>query len=143
MGRKRLLVVDDEPDLLDFVERVFRADYDVARAQNGEEALQILRKERVDVLITDQRMPRMTGLQLLEYVANEFPRVIKVLVSGYADVPDIQHAISRCKIHSCVVKPVDAEKLREVVRAAFERVESSDWTLSAGTPARGVKANDP
>lgn len=128
----RLLVVDDEPDMLDFLERVFRHDYTVLRAGSAEEAIEVLASGPVDILITDQKMPRMTGVQLLERIKDQYPELVKVLVSGYTDVPDIQQAVERCQIHQYVVKPVDSEKLKEAVKEACERRRTGDWTFSLG-----------
>jgi adenylate cyclase len=123
--RKRLLAVDDEPDMLDFFERVFRNEYEVLRAKSGEEALALLAQGDVDIIVTDQKMPRMSGVQLLEQLGNRFPGLVKVLVSGYTDVPDIQRAAERCHIHQHVVKPIDSDGLREAVRVAMARQAST------------------
>ena len=128
----RVLIVDDEPDMLDFLERVFRHDYTVLRAGSGEEALEVLASNTVDILITDQKMPRMTGVQLLERIKDKYPGLVKILVSGYTDVPDIQQAVERCQIHQYVVKPVDSDKLKEAVREACERRKTGEWTFSLG-----------
>jgi two-component system sensor histidine kinase/response regulator len=130
--RKRLLAVDDEPDMLDFLERVFRNEFEVLRASSGEEAIAVLEQGPVDIIVTDQKMPRMTGVQLLEKILDAYPQLVKVLVSGYTDVPDIQRAVERCHIHQYVVKPVDSERLREAVREAMARQASGDWSFSLG-----------
>jgi two-component system, NtrC family, response regulator HupR/HoxA len=131
-AKKRLLAVDDEPDMLDFLERVFRSEYEVLRAGSGEEALAVLDQSAVDIIVTDQKMPRITGVQLLERIRDRFPQLVKVLVSGYTDVPDIQRAVEQCHIHQYVVKPVDSERLREAVREATARQASGDWSFSLG-----------
>ena|SRR5215831_6838724 len=130
--RLRLLVVDDEPDMLDFLERVFRQEYDVVRAQTGEQALALVDAGGIDLLLTDQKMPRMTGIQLLEALGDRHPDLVRVLISGYTEVPDIQRAVERCKIHQYVVKPVDSERLKAAVREAWERRATSDWTFTLG-----------
>ncbi|HEY3359599.1 MAG TPA: response regulator [Polyangia bacterium] len=132
--KKRLLAVDDEPDMLDFLERVFRGEYEVVRAGSGDEALALLEAGGIDIIVTDQKMPRMTGVQLLEKIGDRMPGLIKVLVSGYTDVPDIQKAVEECHIHQYVVKPVDSERLREAVHEATERQASGDWSFSLGKP---------
>jgi DNA-binding NtrC family response regulator len=124
--------VDDEADMLDFLERVFRHDYQVLRAQSAEEALQILASSAVDILVTDQKMPRMTGVQLLEAVGSRHPNLVKVLISGYTDVPDIQRAVERCHIHQYVVKPVDSRRLRQAVEEALARRSTDDWVFTLG-----------
>ncbi len=126
--KSRLLIVDDEPDMLDYLERVFRADFAVTRASGGDEALTALDKAvqegaPFDVLVTDQKMPRMSGLELLERAGKAFPGLVKVLISGYSDREEIQRAIERCGIHNPVVKPVDSEKLRSAVAEAVQRAK--------------------
>jgi DNA-binding NtrC family response regulator len=119
--RARMLIVDDEPDMLDFMERVFRSEYEVVRASSGDDALRELAKARFAVVITDQKMPHMTGVELLERVGQRQPYLVKVLLSGFTDVPEIERAMDRAGIHNYVVKPVDSEKLRAAVTEAIER----------------------
>jgi len=113
---RRLLVVDDEQDILDFVERVFRREYVVERAGSVEDALAILERRAVDVLITDQRMPRRSGFELLDRAAVLQPAAVRVLLSGYADGDAApEHADAQ------VIKPVDGETLRQTVAQAISR----------------------
>ncbi len=117
--KPKLLIVDDEPDMLDFLERVFRSEYEVVRANGAEEALQVLAAQRIDVLVTDQKMPGVSGVELLERIADSQPQLVKVLLSGFTDVPQIQRAVDRCGIHAYVVKPVDSERLHEALAEAI------------------------
>jgi DNA-binding NtrC family response regulator len=119
-GKPRLLIVDDEPDMLDFLERVFRHEYAVTRAASAEAALAELEQRKYALVITDQKMPHTTGVELLEKIGDRYG-VVKVLLSGFTEVPEIQRAIERCGIHAYVVKPVDSEKLRAAVAEAAER----------------------
>jgi DNA-binding NtrC family response regulator len=119
--KPRLLIVDDEPDMLDFLERVFRADYAVVRASSAEDALAELGKHKFTLVITDQKMPHTTGVELLERIGDRYPQLVKVLLSGFTEVPEIQRAVERGGIHNYVVKPVDSEKLRAAVKEAIER----------------------
>ncbi len=119
--KPRMLIVDDEPDMLDFLERVFRADYTVVRAASAEEALAELERHRFALVITDQKMPHITGVELLERIGARHPELVKVLLSGFTDVPEIERAVERAGIHNYVVKPVDSEKLRAAVIEAIER----------------------
>ena len=120
-GKPRLLIVDDEPDMLDFLERVFRGEYAVTRAASAEEALHELDHKKYALVITDQKMPHTTGVELLERIGDRYPFLVKVLLSGFTEVPEIQRAVERCGIHNYVVKPVDSERLRAAVREAIER----------------------
>lgn len=119
--KQRLLIVDDEPDMLDFMQRVFRSEYEVVRASSGEEALRLLGQKKFAVVITDQKMPQMTGVELLERIGSRLPYLVKVLLSGFTDVPEIERAMDRAGIHNYVVKPIDSEKLRAAVKEAIER----------------------
>src|SRR5262249_38484178 len=76
---------------------------------------------RFAVVITDQKMPQMTGVELLERVGQRLPYLVKVLLSGFTDVPEIERAMDRAGIHNYVVKPIDSEKLRAAVQEAVER----------------------
>jgi DNA-binding NtrC family response regulator len=116
-----MLIVDDEPDMLDFLERVFRTEYEVVRASSAEEALCELPRGRFAVVITDQKMPHITGVELLERIGERHPYLVKVLLSGFTEVPEIQRAVDRCGIHNYVVKPVDSEKLKAAVAEAIDR----------------------
>ena len=119
--KPRLLIVDDEPDMLDFLERVFRGAYAVTRASSAEEALDELGRHKFALVITDQKMPHITGVELLERIGERYPALVKVLLSGFTEVPEIQRAVERGGIHNYVVKPVDSEKLRAAVAEAIER----------------------
>jgi phosphoserine phosphatase RsbU/P len=116
-----MLIVDDEPDMLDFLERVFRTEYSVTRASNADDALHELGQHKYSVVITDQKMPHITGVELLERIGERYPFLVKVLLSGYTEVPEIQRAVDRCGIHNYVVKPVDSEKLRAALDEAIQR----------------------
>jgi two-component system, NtrC family, response regulator HupR/HoxA len=117
--KPKLLVVDDEPDMLDFLERVLRRRFDITRCSSAEEALQNLADGAFEVLVTDQKMPRVSGLELLERIRDQYPALVRVLVSGFTDVPDIQRAIDRCGIHNYILKPVDSVKLLEAIEEAY------------------------
>jgi YesN/AraC family two-component response regulator len=116
-----MLIVDDEPDMLDFLERVFRSDYQMTRASSADDALYELGQYKYAVVITDQKMPHTTGVELLERIGERYPFLVKVLLSGYTEVPEIQRAVDRCGIHNYVVKPIDSEKLRAALEEAIER----------------------
>ena len=109
--RDRLLVVDDEPDMLDFIERATRRAYEVVRCANGEDALAMLATSHFDLLVTDHKMPRLTGLELLDRIGALYPGMTRVLLSGYAELPDIQRAAATGRVHHYVVKPVDSRTL--------------------------------
>jgi DNA-binding NtrC family response regulator len=120
MGR-RLLIVDDEPDMLDFLDRVFRRDYDVLRAQSVEEALSRLDEGALDVIVTDRRMPRRSGLELLEIAAQRQPQAVRVLLTGYADSLVDEKVAQWRLVDAWVSKPIDAAALKQSIAAAIEK----------------------
>ncbi len=119
--KPKILVVDDEPDNLDLLYRTFRRDYKVLRAESGPEALQILADEDgVAIIISDQRMPKMSGTEFLSLTAVQYPDVIRIILTGYTDVEDLVEAINSGKVFKYLTKPWNAEELKEVVRQAME-----------------------
>ena len=89
----KILVVDDEPDNLDLLDRVLSPTYEVLRASSGQEALQILAQAQdVAVIVSDQRMPKMTGTEFLSLTAMQYPDMIRILVTAYTDVDDLVEA---------------------------------------------------
>ncbi len=120
--KPQILVVDDEPDNLDLLYRTFRRDYKVLRADNGPDALELLSQqdEEVAVIISDQRMPTMSGTELLSLTAVQYPNTIRIILTGYTDVEDLVDAINAGKVFKYVTKPWDADNLREIVKQALD-----------------------
>lgn len=117
----KLLVVDDEPDNLDLLYRTFHREYKVLRAENGPAALEILAQEGdVAVIISDQRMPLMRGVEFLALAATQYPDIIRIILTGYTDVEDLVEAINAGKVFKYVTKPWNAEELRVVVKQALD-----------------------
>jgi adenylate cyclase len=122
-----LLAVDDEPDILDFLERVFRRQYRVLRAGDAEQAEDLAQQQEPQVVVSDQRMPGRSGLELLEGMSRAHPGVTRILLSGFSDLPEITQATQSGIVHAYVVKPVDSKRLREAVHEARERHAKGDW----------------
>jgi DNA-binding NtrC family response regulator len=120
MGR-RLLIVDDEPDMLDFLDRVFRREYEVTRAQSVEEALGRLDGVTFDVIVTDRRMPRRSGLDLLEIAAEKQPQAVRVLLTGYADSLVDEKVAQWRLVDAWVSKPIDSAALKQSIAQAIEK----------------------
>ncbi|HEY9908143.1 MAG TPA: response regulator, partial [Thermosynechococcaceae cyanobacterium] len=120
-NRPKLLVVDDEPDNLDLLYRTFHRDFKVLRAESGPSALEILAREGdVAVIISDQRMPLMSGTEFLSLTATQYPDIIRIILTGYTDVEDLVEAINSGKVFKYVTKPWDDEELKAVVRQAVD-----------------------
>ncbi|MEH1934188.1 MAG: response regulator [Nostoc sp.] len=120
-SKPKILVVDDEPDNLDLLYRTFYRDYKVLRANSGPAALDLLAQEgEVAVIISDQRMPMMSGTEFLSLTATQYPDIIRIILTGYTDVEDLVEAINAGKVFKYVTKPWEAEELKAVVRQALD-----------------------
>jgi len=118
-----LLFVDDEPANLQKLRRTFINEYGTHTAQSGGDALEILKTADMDVIITDQRMPHMTGLELLGQAREMQPGVIGIVLTGFAEVGDLIDAINTGKVNKYITKPWSPEDLRIAVRDALEKRE--------------------
>lgn len=125
MGKQTILCVDDEIDNLDALERVFRAKFDVLRASSGAEGLSLLDQNpgRVAVIVTDQRMPGMTGVQFLETSIGRHPHCVRILLTGYTDMESIIAAVNKGQIYRYLNKPWDPVDLLNTVERAAQRFE--------------------
>lgn len=115
-----VLYVDDEFINLRLFEMAFKRHYNVFVAENGHQALDILREKEIQLIITDQKMPKMTGTELLESTIHEFPDVIRIILTGYADIESIVRAINRCKIYKYITKPYDQSDMKLTLDKALE-----------------------
>ena len=119
--KPKLLVVDDEPDNLDLLYRTFYREFKVLRAESGHDALAILETQPdVAVIISDQRMPGMSGTEFLRQTAVKHPNIIRIILTGYTDVENLVDAINEGKVFKYVTKPWDGDDLRAVVMQALE-----------------------
>lgn len=119
-ARSKILVIDDEPANLRLLRRVLGDDYETFAAASGPEGLDILRKEDICLIITDQRMPGMTGVQVLEASLAVRPDAIKILLTGYTDIQALIDAINSGNVYKYIQKPWDSEDLKLTVRRAVE-----------------------
>jgi len=119
-----LLLVDDEPNILRSLTRLFNDNgYRVLTANSGKEALELLVNEKVQVIISDQRMPYMIGSQLLAEVRQLYPETVRLILSGYADFNAVQSAINEGAIFKFLTKPWNDESLLNDVSDAFKKYE--------------------
>src|SRR6201985_2120839 len=125
MAEKKIsiLYVDDEENNLFSFKAVFRIKYQVYTAISGEEALKILAEKPIQIVITDQRMPAMTGVELLEKVIPLYPDPIRLLLTGYADMNAVVDAINKGKIFHYLTKPWNEEDLDIAIKRANDAYE--------------------
>ncbi|MFN2455969.1 MAG: HD domain-containing phosphohydrolase [Pyrinomonadaceae bacterium] len=119
----KIMVVDDEPANLRLLERLFRHEYQVITAASGDEALRLLEQYEVALLITDQRMPGMTGTELLERAAAFRPHMVRMILTGYTDVGALVDAINCGQVYKYVTKPWSNEDLQQTVSRAIEHYD--------------------
>jgi diguanylate cyclase (GGDEF)-like protein len=117
------LVVDDEPSILPTLSALLAGDFHVLTAESADQAQNILTAQPVDIILTDQKMPRRTGIQFLEWVREQHPRIIRVLMTGYAELEDAIEAINRGHVYHYLLKPWRTEDLLQVLRNAAEKCQ--------------------
>jgi serine/threonine-protein kinase len=116
---QKLLCVDDEQFILSALHRLFKSQYDVRVAISGAEALRMLAAEPVDVVISDQRMPGMTGVELFKHIRDLTPATMRILLTGYADLPATIEAVNSGEVFRYVTKPWSNDSLRMTVALAM------------------------
>lgn len=134
-----VLFVDDEPSILSALRRLFRPQgYKVLMAESGAAGLALLEAEPVDLVVSDMRMPEMDGAQFLEKVRERWPDVVRILLTGYADISSTIAAINRGEIHRYIAKPWDDQNMLLSVRDGLnrKRLEQQNRDLQALTRAQ-------
>jgi signal transduction histidine kinase len=121
--RHTLLIVDDEQDVLDSLRHLFHRQYRVVTAIGGEDALNILRGQEVHLVLSDQRMPGMSGDVFLGHARRLQPDAIRMLFTGYADLQAVINAVNEGYIFRYILKPWDATELEGIVRQAADQYE--------------------
>lgn len=116
----KIMVVDDEPANLRLLERLLSRTYEVITASSGAEALQLLTEHDVALLITDQRMPGMTGLELLKRTVGFRPHMVRIILTGYTDVGSLVDVINCGQVYKYITKPWNNEELRLTVQRALD-----------------------
>ena len=138
-----LLVVDDESDVGDSVHDLLRREFRVLKATNAQDGFRLLQEEEIHIIMTDQRMPRVTGVEFLETVKARNPNAIRMLFTGYADLESIVAAINQGHVFQFLKKPWQPEELLSAVRMAareYDRlIASSDESQRLRTELTGLQ----
>jgi len=122
MNKHSILCVDDEQNILNSLRRLFRKEgYTILTALSGKDGLEILRRNPVDLMISDQRMPGMTGVELLKEARKISQRTIRIILSGYTDVDSITSAVNEGNVYKFILKPWNDEELKLSVKRALEQ----------------------
>ncbi len=119
----RIMIVDDETANLRTLLRLFRQDYEVLTAESGAEALELLQRYDVALLISDQRMAEMTGIELMKKTVTLRPQMVKILLTGYTDVEALIESINSGLVYRYITKPWNNDDLRTTVVRALQHYE--------------------
>ncbi len=123
--RFTVLVVDDEEDIVDSLHRTFRKEYRVITATSGEAAVELLNSQNVDLVISDQRMPSMTGDEVLRVARQVQPEAVRILLTGYSDLESLVRCVNEAGIYKYLTKPWEPEQLKMTVSRALEHLDVS------------------
>ena len=121
----KLLIVDDEQANIRLLERLFRQDYSCLTASSGEEAIELLDQHEVAVIITDQRMPSMTGVELLKRSAARRPHMVRILLTGYTDLEALVEAVNCGLVYMYISKPWNNDDLKLRVSRAVQHYQTN------------------
>ena len=127
----RILYVDDEPQNLLTFKAAFRRDYEVLTSNTANEAMDVLQNNDVEIIIADQRMPLMTGVEFLTKVKIRFPNSIRMILTGYSDIEAVIKSINEGEVYRFLTKPWNKEELKMIIDSAvqFQKLEQSNLKL--------------
>ena len=118
-----ILVVDDESEILFSLRGLLRQEFELHTAQSGAEALDIMGRHVIHVLMTDQRMPEMTGVELLQQARGACPEAVRIVFTGYADIKAVIDAINQGQIYRYLTKPWDPDELVAALRQGCDEYD--------------------
>jgi signal transduction histidine kinase len=122
-AKHSLLIVDDEPDLIDSVKDLLRYDYRVLGATRAAEGLKIMEREPIQIVMSDQRMPEMTGVEFLRRLRDSYPDTVRLLFTAYADLKAVTDAINQGNVFRYITKPWEPHELQSVLKQAADYYE--------------------
>lgn len=120
MGNLNILYIDDEANNLVGFKANFRKFYNVFTAQSAEEGRKILNESNINIIITDQKMPGITGIEFLQSILIEHPDPIRMILTGYTDLETVIDAINKGQVYKYITKPYSADELKVTFDNAFE-----------------------
>ena len=120
-----VLCVDDEPNIVEALERLLRRKYSVITATSGEDALKLLKEHEVDLIISDQKMPKMSGVEFLKKSLNIQPNCVRILLTGYTDIESAIEAINKGEIYRYISKPWDNSEIQSIVDQAVDKYQTA------------------
>ena len=124
-----VLYVDDEINNLNSFNAAFRREYNIFIATSGKEGLELLKNNKIHIIITDQRMPEMSGVDFLVEVLKEFPDPVRLLLTGYSNMEAVVDAVNMGKIYYYLTKPWDEQGIKIIIKNAFELYHTREKLL--------------
>ena len=122
-----ILLIDDEPFVLHALSRTLRRQpYEIVTARSAEEAVSILKSHKIDLVVSDENMPGMRGSELIAWIANEFPDVVRIVLTGQPDVPTMVSAINEGRVFRYFTKPCNELELAMAIREGLEQPQPAD-----------------
>ena len=118
-----LLIIDDEVEITKSIVRQFRKKYKVFSATSAKEGLAIMEKEHIQVVLADQRMPEMTGVNFFNLIKAKYPDALKLLLTGYSDIEAVIGAINDGQVFRYITKPWNQNELETIIKEAFDKYE--------------------
>ncbi len=138
--RARILFVDDEKRVLNAMRGMFRRDYELFLTTEGAEAIRIVTENNIDVIVADQRMPGMTGIEVLGKIKELSPRTVRILLTGYADPTAVEGSINIGEVFRFLSKPCPPKLLRETLGLAINAAQTAPVVQREAAPAPAAKA---
>jgi signal transduction histidine kinase len=119
-----VLILDDEKHLLESLKRLFfKEDFQIFTTSNHQEAMDVIGKEKIKLVVTDQRMPELTGIEFLKIVKTKYPDIIRILMTGHADLQAAEDAINLGGVYRFINKPWNPDELKSVVRQGIRHYD--------------------
>lgn len=140
MAKSLILCIDDEPHVLRSLQWLLQKEFDVHTCESASEALRLLRQHDFDVVVSDQRMPGITGVEFLRHVRKLSPRAMRILLTGYSDLDAMVKSVNESEVYRFVTKPWDVRALPKLIAEAADVARSEP--VPVDTETDGPAAND-
>jgi DNA-binding NtrC family response regulator len=142
MPKSMILCIDDEPHVLRSLQWLLQKEFDVHTCESASEALRLLRQHDFDVVVSDQRMPGITGVEFLRHVRKLSPRAMRILLTGYSDLDAMVRSVNESEVYRFVTKPWDVRALPKLIAEAADVARSEPVPVDSETP-EGVVPDAP
>lgn len=128
LKKNSIMIIDDDEDHLRSMVSLLSDEYHIITASDGQEALGMIKKmenpESINVIISDQRMPRLTGIEFFEKLLPILPNTIRIILTGYVDIPLLIDSVNKTRVYKFIPKPFEPEEFKFIVKRAIEEFEN-------------------